>query len=151
MLGHFLWLVVCVAISGCSEINFNILVVTYLPKVRFPENHRGRNEDRRNTAKPWHLRPEPSLVNARGVNQQEFHFHQGNYAGDTLSVRGDSGVSPFSSASFICFCERRPQSFREPCSAFGYRRAQGRETGEAAQSSHRLRLCCVYRSFRIRV
>lgn len=91
------------AISGCSEINLNILVGTYLPKVRFPGNRRGRNEDRRNMAKLRHLRPEPSLVNALGVNQEGFHFHQGNYAGDILSVRRDSGVSSFSWASFILF------------------------------------------------
>lgn len=64
--------------------------------MRFPANRRERNEDRRNTAKPQHLRPEPSLLNALGVNQQEFRFRQGNYASDILLARGDSGVSPFS-------------------------------------------------------
>lgn len=104
------WLSVCEAISGFPEINFSILVGTYLPKVRFPGKHQGKNEDRRNTTKPQHLRPEPSLVNAPGVNQQEFHFHRGNYAGDIVSGRGGSGVSPLAWLSFIPFYRERPQS-----------------------------------------
>jgi len=52
------------ATSGSSEINLNIPLDTYLPKVIFPGNRWGRNENRRNTAKPEHLRPEPSLINA---------------------------------------------------------------------------------------
>lgn len=111
--------------------------------MRFPGNHQGRNEDRRNTAKPRHLRPEPSLVNALRVNQKEFCFHQGNYASDILLVRRDSGVSPFTWVFFIHFYKRSPWACRWLCSPFGCQSSLGRDMGQEAQLLHPETLSCM--------